>query len=358
MSVDNVLRNLLFTKFRIGRIQFEFLEGLLAVCITGVGFLLRTPFETGLPHWPYLLVEWYLAVAASALVWRMTKSRMRTLGAYSILLILPTVIADGTILRGDACVGALLFLCALLLLENGKIWFFTIAAAALLLLDVKYVGILFACMVLWQREWLKSGQLFLLLAAGAARFVHAYRAWLSAGYTLVTFHWPNIYGIVGKEAVQGQLIDPIALVGLFLALGLLVLAVWLFGQAPGSEEARTEAIEVSAARRQSICVDGARVVRLCLFFVLAAGYFLPYMDQSCGYLPCVLSVICFLLAPREFLVPMALQIVTFAGYQECFHGESMMPMAVFSVIHLLAVAYLGIKLLTEAGVISLCSRKN
>lgn len=337
MSVDNVLRNLLFMRFRIGRIQFAFLEGVLAVCITGVGFLLRTPFETGLPHWPYLLVEWYLAVAAAVLVWRITQSRMRTLGVYSIFLILPSVIADGTILRGDACVGALLFFCALLFLESGKSWLFTIAVTALLLLDVKYVGILFACMVLWQRGKLKIEQLFLLLAAGVTRFVHAYGVWFSAEYTLVTFHWPNIYGIVGEKAVQGQLIDPVALVGLFLALGLLVLAVWLFAMAPGSE---------------------VPAVRLCLFFLLAAGYFLPYMDQSCGYLPCVLSVICFLLTPREFLVPIALQIVTFAGYQECFHGESMMPMAVFSVIHLLVMAYLGIKLLTEAGVISLWSQKS
>jgi len=343
MSVDNLLRNLLFTRFRFGRINFDFLEGLLAVCITGVGFLLRTPFDTGLPHWPYLLVEWYLAAAAAVLVWRLTKSRMRTLGAYSVFLILPTIIADGTILRGDACVGALLVICAFLFLENKRSLLFVLALSAALLLDVKYIGMLLVCIILWQNERLKSGHLLVLLAAGAARFVHAYRAWLNAGYTLVTFHWPNIYEIVGKEAVQGQLIDPVALVGLFLSLGLLVIAVWAFGQGRLFGKNAAEATVL---------------LRLCLFFVLAAGYFLPYMDQSCGYLPCILSVLYFFLAPREFLIPILLQIVTFAGYQECFHGESMMPMAVFSAIQFLIMAYLGIQLLQEAGVISICSRKN
>lgn len=344
MSVDNLLRKLLFTRFRIGKINFDFLEGLLAVCITGAGLLLRNSFETGLPHWPYLLAEWYLAVAAAVFVWRQTGSRMRALGAYSVLLILPTVIGEGTILRGDACVGALLFFCALLLWNRERSWLFVLVTTALLLLDVKYAGILFACMVLWQGERLKSEQLFLLMAAGVARFVYSYRVWLSAGYTLETFHWPNIYGIIGKEAVQGQMTDPAAMVGLFLTLGLMVLTVWLFSQGKlfGSAGQKEEGL----------------FVQLSLFFVLTAGYFLPYMDQSFGCLPCILSVVYFFLVPEDFWIPILLQIVAFADYQECFNGESMMPMAVFSTIQFFIIAYLGIKLLKKAGVISICSRKN
>lgn len=348
MSVDDLLRNLLFSKFRMGKLNFDFLEGLLAVCITGVGFLLRTPFENGLPHWPYLLAEWYLAVAAAALIWRLTFSRKRALGAYSVLLILPTVIADGTILRGDACVGGLLIVCALLFLKEEKTWFFAVVLAVALLLDVRYIGMLLISMILWQNRRLKSEQLLVLMAAGAARFLYSYRAWFQAGYTLVTFHWPNIYEIVGRESVQGQLMDPVSVVGFFLSLGLMVLVVWMFGQGRflfGSGQSEEDIL-------------GERFLRLCLFFVLAAGYFLPYMDQSYGYLVCVLSVLYFFLAPREFLIPLLLQIVAFAGYQECFHGTSMMPMALFSVIQFLIMAYLGIRSFQEAGVISICSRKN
>ena len=42
MKVDNFLRELLFRKFRIAGMTFDFLEALLAVCITGVGLVLRT----------------------------------------------------------------------------------------------------------------------------------------------------------------------------------------------------------------------------------------------------------------------------------------------------------------------------
>ena len=54
----------------------------------------------------------------------------------------------------------------------------------------------------------------------------------------------------------------------------------------------------------------------------------------------------------------ALQIVTFAGYQECVNGESMMPMWVFAVLQLLVLMYLCVKLLKEAKVVDLCVRKN
>lgn len=346
MTADDMLRNLLFKRFHAGKVSFDLLEGLLAVCITGVGFLLRTSFETGLPHWPYLLAEWYLAFAAGVLIWRLTKSRRRTITAYSLLMILPTVIAEGSILKGDACAGALLVICALFFICHGQEgkggWLFTLTLSAALLLDVRYVGLMAVCLVLWQNERLKSVQLLVLLGAGAARFVRSYRLWLRAGYTLTSFHWPNIYGIVGNKAVQGQLIDPVALVGLFLAVGLMLMAVWLFGQ----------------GRMPSLDKEPAFLPRLFLFFILLAVYFLPYMDQSCGYLPCILSVVCFLLEPKEFLVPLFLQIAVYAGYQECFNGESMMPMALFSVIQFLVLAYLGVRLLEEAGVISICSRKN
>lgn len=346
MSLDDLLRELLLRKFRVGKYSFDFLEALLAVCITGVGYLLRTPFETGLPHWLFLLAEWYAAFSGAALVWRYTGKRKKTIGTYSILLILPTVIADGTILRSNACGGAVILIAALLALQMEMRWLFTGAAAILLLWSVKYAGILFACMVLWQNKKLKNMQLLVLLAAGGARFVYAYRAWLNAGYTLVTFHWPNIYEIVGTASVQGQLIDPIAFVGLFLSLGLLTMAVWLFGQGELFGKG-------GPVKEQTV------LLRLLLFFGLAAGYFLPYMDQSCGYLYCIVGVLYFMLAPGEFLVPMLLQIVAYAGYQECFNGESMMPMAVFSLIQFLLLAYLGSRLLEDAGVLKyLWKQKN
>lgn len=339
MNVDDMLRSLLFRRFRMGRLQFDFLEALLAVCITGTAYMIRTPFEYGPPHWTYLIAEWYLALAAAVLVFRYTAGRKRALLTYAVLLILPTGVAEGTILRGNACVGALLFICALLFLEDGRRWLFTLAAAVLLLWSVRYAGLLAACAVLWQKEELKTEQLLCLLAAGGARIAAAYRAYLQAGYTLTTFHWPNIYEIVGRESIQGQLINPIALVGLFLTAGLLVLALWLF-------------------RMGTMRHERAFLIRLFLFFGLAAAYFLPYMDQSCGYLFCVLAVVYFMLEPKEFPVPMLLQIVAYAGYQECFNGESMMPMALFAAIQFLVMAYLGVRLLQEMGVIRLWKEKS
>lgn len=342
-GLDKWLLALLFQEFSIGKLRFSFLEGLLAVCITGIGCMLRTPFETGMPHWAYLLAEWYLAVAVSVLVFWYTINQKKALITYAMLMILPVIVAEGTILRGDAVVGCVLFVSALLFLgtdeERAYHWLFTVVTAALLLWSVRYIGILFACMVLWQRRKLRSEQLLVLLAAGGARFLYAYKAWIEANYTLTTFHWANIYEIVGKEAVLGQLIDPIALVGLFLTLGIVVLLLYLF-----------------SIREWEM----GRIVfvRLLLFFGLIAGYFLPYMDQSYGYLYCVLSVVYIMLCTREFLVAMLLQIVTFAGYQEAFHGASMMSMTIFAVIQFLIIGWLGIQLLIDTGVLSIWRQRN
>lgn len=336
MRVDDLLRGLLFRSFRVGAVSFDFLEGLLAVCITGAAYLLRTPFETGLPHWPYVLAEWYLAVAAAALVRHLTHSRKKTIGTYGTLLILPVIVADGTILRGNACAGALLFVCGLLFLVQSEkpwgAWLFTLVTAGLLLWSVRYAGLLLGCMALWQSRRLRAEQLLILLAAGGARLFAAYRAWLSAGYTLVTFHWPNVYEIVGKEAVQGQMVDPLAMVGLFLTCGLSVLFLYLHLFRTGEDG-----------------ISPVQLLRLFLFCGLFAGYLLPYMDQSYGYLPCVLAVLYVMLAPGEFPVAMILQIVVFAGYQECFNGVSMMPMSVFAVLQLLVILWLGAGLLKRCG---------
>lgn len=357
---DDFLRTLLFRKFCVGKVKFDFMEALLAVCITGVGFALRTAFpDSGMPDMRILMAEWYLAVCAGVLVKRMTGRVRRGLYAYGILMILPTIVMDGTIMGSNASIGALICICALFYLESGTTWMFTILAGALLLWNVKYIGLALVAMVLWKYKGLRFEQLAVLLVTGTARFVYSFHAWFGAGYTLTTFHWPNIYEIVGREAMQGQLFDPVATVGCFVAVGLLLLGVWVFCQV---EWKLTQTVDETSgdvsARRNRAEIQMLPVLRLLLFFGLAAGYFLPYMDQAYGYLFCVLAVILVLVEPKEFLLAAALQIVTFAGYQECVNGESMMPMWVFAVLQLLVLMYLCVKLLKEAKVVDLCVRKN
>lgn len=84
---DDFLRTLLFRKFCVGKVKFDFMEALLAVCITGVGFALRTAFpDSGMPDMRMLMAEWYLAVCAGVLVKRMTGRVRRGLYAYGIMV--------------------------------------------------------------------------------------------------------------------------------------------------------------------------------------------------------------------------------------------------------------------------------
>lgn len=119
-------------------------------------------------HPLYLLAEWYLAVAGAVLVHQITGNGRKSLLTYSVLLILPTVIADGAILRNNACVGALLIVSALLFLENGCGWLFSVVLSAALLLHVRYVGLLAVCMLLWQMRKLNNLQLVLPVNGGCS----------------------------------------------------------------------------------------------------------------------------------------------------------------------------------------------
>ena len=68
------------------------------------------------------------------------------------------------------------------------------------------------------------------------------------------------------SSMQGQSFEPLATVGLFLALGLLMIGVWVFSQSKWEEQ------------------KSPMILELMLFFGLAAAYFLPYMDQTAGCL--------------------------------------------------------------------------
>ena len=135
---DDFLRTLLFRKFCVGKVKFDFMEAHLAVCITGEGFALRTACtDSGMPDMRMLMEEWYLAVCAGVLVKRMTGRVRRGLYAYGILMILPTIVMDGTIMGSNASIGALICICALFYLESGTTWMFTILPGALLLRNIK-----------------------------------------------------------------------------------------------------------------------------------------------------------------------------------------------------------------------------
>ena len=91
---DDFLRTLLFRTFCVGKVKFDFMEALLAVCITGVGFALRTAFpDSGMPDMRILMEEWYLAVCAGVLVKRMTGRVRRGLYALSLIHILLNVVS-------------------------------------------------------------------------------------------------------------------------------------------------------------------------------------------------------------------------------------------------------------------------
>ena len=99
--MDELLRNLLIKKWKIGKAQFTFLDMLLAICITGTGLMLRLSVMgytvTDNQKIGAMLIDFILAFFCGGLVYDYTGHRNKAFLTYSILVIYPTMIANSAL---------------------------------------------------------------------------------------------------------------------------------------------------------------------------------------------------------------------------------------------------------------------
>ena len=292
--MDDFLRDFIVKKWKIGRFTFTFLDALLAVCITGTGIFLRLPIMTD--NYDEKLraipLEYVLAVVCAAIVYRCTKSGSRAFLTYAILVIYPTIAANGA-LRNISSV-----------------------------YDAVFIFVGFYLCLTGSRVLRAIGTVSILLGVLPLLF---YNGWMLPFNAALSYGWPNFYEIIGKTAFI-DLFDKVFL--LFLA-GLLLTMLYCF-----------------AKKKIRITTDIA--LQLFLFLAVLIPYFAPYMSTWDGYTADIAALLYFMRRKDRFYLPMLHLIVSYSAYAYMTNGETKLPMALYSVILLGILVNVGVDLYREA----------
>lgn len=287
--MDEWLQNLVVKKWKIGKLEFSFLDALLAICITGTGVMLRMAVihntVTDAGKLSGMLLEFFLAILCAVIVYDDTASRNRAFLTYSILAIYPTLVANGALWGQNSSQYAFFLFLGLYLFGRGEKLRGAVGWAA---------GVLLAAM----------------------------RLRISAG--TLNLGWPNLYEIIGKEMF----------VELYNQVSVLCLVGILFTVAYVLEKKR-------------VTLTKDLTLRLFLFLALLIPYLAPSMPAAAGFTADIAALLYGMRWPKRFYVPMLHLIVSYSAYANAINGETKLPMVLYAVILLVLLADTGIGIYKE-----------
>lgn len=297
--MDDFLREFISKKWKIGKLTFTFLDALLAVCITGTGIFLRLPVinytVTGPEKIGAIVLEYLLAVLCGAVVHCCTGSRNRAFLTYAILVIYPTVAANGALWNVNA---------------------------------VYYVIFFFAGLYLYLKGRRIPGALSILAGVGIAlyRMRQACLVMSAAHPASLTEGWPNFFEIIPKDAF----VDLFDKVFVLLLAGVLLTMVYCF-------------VEKKVRMTQEL------TVQLFFFLSVLIPYFAPYMPAWAGYTADIAALIYFMQRKERFYIPILHLIVSYSAYAYAINGATKLPMVVYSVILLGILINTGVDIYKEVN---------
>lgn len=287
--MDELLRDLIIKKWKLGGMEFSFLDVLLAACITGTGMMLRLAVigytKTDIWKLRAILADFLLALLCAGIVYCYTEHRNKAFLTYSILVIYPTMIANSA-LWGKNSVEYVLFL---------------------------FLG-LYCCG--------KGKRLPSLLFAAVGVFMAVSKFELS-GKSL-NLGWPNFYEIIGKK----MFVELYNQVSVLCLLGILFTLLYIMVK-----------LRVTVTKDLALC--------LFLFLALLIPYLAPSMPAWAGLTADVAALVYCMRWPKKFYVPMLHLIVSYSAYAYVINGETKLPMVLYAVILLALLLDTGVKLYGE-----------
>ena len=289
--LDQFLRNLIHGEFSIGKRKLAFLDILLAVCITGVGVLIRSAIfgisedmviESG-TRMVFCVLDFALALLIGFWVWETTENRLKTVGAYSRAVIWPAIAANSALNGGH---------------------------------EVEYAVTILLCLVLvaMKKKYSQLSFWIITLLSCVAQV-----ACSEDGGAKLTNFWPNIYtlfsetGFVREYGVTGKL----------LVVGILLIIFYYIS-------------------KKKIHVTPELLVASGLFVTLFISVFFPFMNYRSGLLANVFAILQFIQNKKKCYVPMAMCIISYVSYGFYYNGT----IGVFFWIYALGL----VVLMLDAGV--------
>lgn len=290
--LDQFLRDLIHGELSIEKKKIATLDLLLAVCITGVGALIRSEIF-GISNAPALhteeqmlffcILDFALAALMALFVWETTEHRLKTVLVYSLAVIWP-VFAGNSALNGGH--------------------------------EVEYAVTLMLCFVLvaFGKKYNQKSFWILTILSCMAQIASADHA----GVKLTNF-WPNIYTLFSETGF----VTEYGSTGKLLTVGILLIIFYYIS-------------------KKKFTVTPELLVASGLFVSLFISAFFPFMNYRSGLVANMFAILMFIQNKKKCYVPMTLCIISYVSYG-FFHNGTI---GVFFWIYALGL----VALMLDAGV--------
>lgn len=381
-EMDRILRNVIFSDFKIGKTKFTVLDLVFLLGISLSGLMMRMSLRstvTGdftffLEPWinefktngfgalkgdfynynpPYMVILYLISVlkinpltgiklvscffdlimggVVALIVFDLTKSKLRTMFAYGVVWILPTVVTNGSMWgQCDAIYATFVMLSVYCIIKDksslGMI-FLGIAVG----FKMQAIFILPAYIILWSKRkvklvhflWIPVIYIISLLPAVLAgkSFISTMGIYLGQAkeQKYLAMNWPGLYELIGVEPYY----DYYGPAAMWFTLGILMCIMFYLAY-------------------KIYRVDKAHMLDIFLYIAMVTIYFLPYMHERYGYIAGVLAVAVGLVNTKKLYIPIVHVIASYAAYQSCLSDSRMAPFWIYSFALLFLILDFGI----------------
>ena len=393
--VDQFLRGLVTKKFKIKKFEIGFLDILLLVFATVFGCYIRYAlrdvvagdYKMFFEPWvatlreagggfkglsaefeyvdyttPYLLIlsfisicplfntlilmkmvsiffDFVAAIAVGFIVYDMTGKKQSGYMAYTVMLFVPTIVANSAMwAQCDIIFTSFVMLSLLYMLrDKPRISLIFYGVAFAFKLQTLFIAPLY--LLLWVKKKMKI-QHFLWLPI--VYFIGIIPSWIAGKnlWELLTVYlfqangemdiyklshkFPNVYQIIGTDSFLREYADA----GIYFTLAVLMVLLYYIAQ-------------------KNFVFTKDLIIRMGMFFVMVVVFFLPHMHERYGILADVLSVIVAFSNPKKFYVPLIAIGCSFAGYTLYLAQQTVIPLSVYAILYAGLIIDLGIGIYKE-----------
>ena len=393
--VDQFLRGLVTKKFKIKKFEIGFLDILLLVFATVFGCYIRYAlrdvvagdYKMFFEPWvatlreagggfkglsaefeyvdyttPYLLIlsfisicplfntlilmkmvsiffDFVAAIAVGFIVYDMTGKKQSGYMAYTVMLFVPTIVANSAMwAQCDIIFPSFVMLSLLYMLrDKPRISLIFYGVAFAFKLQTLFIAPLY--LLLWVKKKMKI-QHFLWLPI--VYFIGIIPSWIAGKnlWELLTVYlfqangemdiyklshkFPNVYQIIGTDSFLREYADA----GIYFTLAVLMILLYYIAQ-------------------KNFVFTKDLIIRMGMFFVMVVVFFLPHMHERYGILADVLSVIVAFSNPKKFYVPLIAIGCSFAGYTLYLAQQTVIPLSVYAILYAGLIIDLGIGIYKE-----------
>lgn len=269
--LDKALRDLVHSEFHIGKFTFSFLDVLLTVCISFVAVQTRTPLfgavenpglEGGMLQVMYCILDIVLALLMAVFTWKVTASKLRTVGVYSLAVLWPVFAGNSALNGGNEVIGAVILILLLVIVAakcaytNASFWALTALVCGFQILQSDGSG------------------------------------------EKLTNCWPNVYTLFSETGFLNEY----GFAGKLFVIGALMIVLYYIS-------------------KLTIKVTPKLLITSGLFFSLFITLFYPFMNYRSGFLANVFALLLFIQDKKKFYVPMFLCIISYVSYSLYHVGE-------------------------------------